>query len=78
MYKQRKEFNLTKEEYTCALPEFDEPSGDSTEVKRKLARIHIPQNKAICGLFAILQKVKNTKSRFFLTALFRKSLKCPK
>jgi len=56
MYKQRKEFNLKKEEYTCPIPEFDEPTGDATEVKRKLARIHVPQNKAICDLFTILQK----------------------
>jgi hypothetical protein len=58
MYKQRKEFNLKKNEYSALLPDFEEPTGDANEVKRKLARIHIPQNKAICDLFTVLQKVK--------------------
>jgi proteasome activator subunit 2 (PA28 beta) len=56
MYKQRKEFNLKKNEYSALLPDFEEPTGDANEVKRKLARIHIPQNKAICDLFTVLQK----------------------
>jgi hypothetical protein len=62
MYKQRKEFNLKKDEYASAIPDFEEPTGDANQVKRKLARINVPQNKAICELFAILQKVKIYKN----------------
>jgi proteasome activator subunit 2 (PA28 beta) len=56
MYKQRKEFNLKKDEYSSTFPDFEEPTGDANEVKRKLARVNVPQNAAICNIFAILQK----------------------
>jgi proteasome activator subunit 2 (PA28 beta) len=55
-YKLKKEFNLKKDEYSSSIPNFDEPTGTAEEVKRKIARINIPQNKAICEIFAILQK----------------------
>jgi len=38
------------------IPEFEEPTGPVEEVKRKIARINVPQNKSICEIFAILQK----------------------
>jgi len=56
MYKLRKEFNLKREDIRPTLPEFEEPTGTSDEVKRKLARIPIPPNKALCDIFEMLQK----------------------
>jgi len=56
MYKLKKEFNLKKDEYSSLIPEFEEPTGPVEEVKRKIARINVPQNKSICEIFAILQK----------------------
>ena len=58
LYKSRKEFNLKKEEIAHTMPDFEEPTGENAEViKRKLARINVPQNQAICAIFNILQKV---------------------
>jgi len=56
MYKTRPEFNMKSEEIAPKLPTFEEPTGTADEVKRKLARVTVPSNKALCDLFTILQK----------------------
>ena len=56
MYKKAPAFNLKKEEITPKVPKYDEPTGTSDEIKRKLSKIEIPPNKALCDLFSILQK----------------------
>lgn len=55
LYKHNKEFNLATEEVAQEI-KFDEPTGTVEEVERKLGRIEIPANKALCDLEEILQK----------------------
>jgi len=55
MYKNRKEFNLSKNEIVQTI-DFQEPTGSDEEIKRKLSRIQVPANKALCDLFSLLQK----------------------
>jgi len=55
MYKNKTEFNLATEDIAQEI-KFDEPTGTPEEVERKLARIDVPANKALCDLEEILQK----------------------
>jgi len=55
LYKNGTEFNLATEDVALDI-EFDEPTGTPEEVERKLARINVPPNKALCDLEEILQK----------------------
>jgi len=54
LYKNSKEFNLATEDVNQEI-QFDEPSGTPEEVERKLGRIVIPANKALCDIEEILQ-----------------------
>lgn len=56
MYKNKKEFNLKKEEMSAKIPTFEDPIGTVEEVKLKRSRTAVPPNKALCDLFTILQK----------------------
>jgi len=55
LYKHNKEFNLDTDEVNQEI-KFEEPTGTAEEIERKLGRIEIPANKALCDLEEILQK----------------------
>lgn len=57
MYKNRKEFNLKKEQVTQQLPTIEQLTGATVEEQtRKSSTTPIPANKALTDLVAILQK----------------------
>jgi len=57
VYKTRKEFNLKKEDVASCilLPEFPEATGSKEDMKRQMAKVTIPANKALSDIFQVLQ-----------------------